>query len=134
MFYGHGCKAEIHSFRPQGTRANKYVWTKDELKALATCFVGGKDKINKIVSEFSDTHKNIPKSQVNTHARDMTVYERRAGDTKKYWYLKKESLEQHGIEVGHAKNCKRNPVMKICLLISCDRRVTRQPAAFPLKI
>ena len=83
----------------QGNRASKHVWKKEELKALAVCFAGGKDKLSVIVAEFHDTHKQIPKTQINVHAREMTVYERRAGDMRKYWYLKKESQAEYDIKV-----------------------------------
>ena len=82
-----------------GTQGSKHVWKKDELKALAMCFVGGKEKLSKIVTEFHEAHKQIPKKQINDHAREMTVYERRAGDTKKYWYLTGKSQAEHDIQV-----------------------------------
>merc|ERR1712032_232618 len=77
---------------------SKYVWTKDDSRALATCFIGGKEKISKIVTEFHDAHQKIPKTQINDNARAMTVYERRAGDTRKYWYLTKESKAEYDIQ------------------------------------
>ena len=86
-------------FVTQGNRASKHVWKKEELKALAECFAGGKEKLSIIIAKFHETHKQIPKTKINVQAREMTIYERRAGDTKKYWYLKKESQVEYGIKV-----------------------------------
>ena len=90
------CKPKILAMQGQ---KSKYVWTKDDSRALATCFIGGKEKISKIVTEFHDAHQKIPKTQINDNARAMTVYERRAGDTRKYWYLTKESKAEYDIQV-----------------------------------
>ena len=43
------------------------VWKKEELKSLAECFAGGGiEKLSIIIAKFHDTHKQIPKTKINT--------------------------------------------------------------------
>jgi len=49
---------------------------------LQSALLDGK-KVSIIIAKFHETHKQTPKTKINVQAREMTIYERRAEETKK---------------------------------------------------